>query len=322
MPAWSSFTGDHFIIHYRGPDRAVIHEIEQKLADNYFRLTNFFEVNFDDQIDVFIHPDLNSLKNTLNYQAESDWLVGVAVGDEAIHLVSPRNPPGIHTYQSVMDGLIHEFVHICVARASKNQLPVWLHEGLAVYYAGQMRFAQEVPGLVKDLNILPSLQSISNPDTFADRNGYPLSYTIIEMVEEFAGQSGISRWVKEYPDCSALGIRGLSELEDLWHHHLESKYQHPQPLKKWLDNSGNPFQISLDPNPIVDFGEMKFVVPSDGTLYMEVLDPWGRKIQTLFSNNIESGFHGFRIDARKFPPGIYYLELRTADQEQLVRFTH
>ncbi len=322
MPSWLSFSGDHFTIHYRGDDQYLIQDISQKLEDHYFRLTNFFEVDFEDRVDVYIHPNLYTLKNTMNLDDPSEWLVGLALGDKEIHLVSPRNPPGNHTYESVMDGLIHEFVHICVARSRKSHLPVWLNEGLAVYYSGQSRFAREVPGILNNMDGLPSLFSLSDADRFAKRHGYPLSFTIIEMVEKFAGQGGVSRWVREYPDNTALGLSRLNELEELWHQHLESKYKNPPPLGKWSDSSENTFQVTLEPNTIRDFGDLKFYVPSYGTFTVDVLDPWGGKMQNLFSKKIESGFHGFRIDARQFPPGIYYLELRTVDQEQLIRFTH
>ncbi len=322
MPSWLNFPGRHFNIHYRGPDKALVKAVDKRLEDNYYRLINLFDVDFDKRIDVYIHPDLSSLKNTMNIDDSSDWLVGLAVGEKTIHIVSPANPPGNHTYESVMEGLVHELVHICVARSSNTQLPVWLNEGLAVYYSGQKRFAQEVPGLVRNLSVMPGFFILSDHDRFAKRNGYSLSYTIIEMVEEFAGHGGISRWIKEYPDHSALGLSSLSELEAMWHRHLENKYKNPQALDGWSEFGENIFDVSLEPNDIKDFGEMTFFVPERSTFIVDVLDPWGNKMQNLFSQIVNPGIHGFKIDARNFPAGIYYLELKTPDQKQLVRFTH
>ena len=321
-PAWLNHPGKHFSIHYRGSDKMVVKEVERKLEDNYYRLINLFEVDFDKRIEVYIHPNLYSLKSTMNIDDPSEWLVGLAVGDKTIHIVSPANPPGNHSYDSVMEGLIHELVHICVARSSKTQLPVWLNEGLAVYYSGQQRFAQEVPGLVMNLKEMPGLFILSDHKRFAQRNGYSLSYTIIEMVEKFVGHGGISRWVKEYPDHSALGLDNLSELEDMWHTHLENKYQNPQAIEGWSEFAVNTFDVRLEPNPIKDFGDIEFVIPERGRLTVDVLDPWGNKIQNLISRNVDAGIQGFRIDARDFPPGIYYLELRSGGQRQLIRFTH
>ena len=322
MPNWLSFSGAHFEIHYQGADKALIQDINRRLEDHYFPLTNLFEVDFEEKLDVYIHPDLSALKQNLKLDEKSDWLVGLAKGDKEIHLVSPRNPPGNHSYESVMEGLVHEFVHVCVARANRNRLPVWLNEGLAVYFAGQGDFAREVPGILNNMISLPSLMSLSEPERFAARHGYPLSYTIIEMVEKFAGQGGISRWVKEYPDYSALGLSSHIELEQLWHAHLQEKYKNPEPLVDWSMSDENIFQVSLEPNPVKDFGDLRFYAPSDGIFTLDVLDPWGGKIQNLTTKKINSGFHAFRIDARDFPPGMYYLELRTADQRQLLKFTH
>jgi len=258
----------------------------------------------------------------MNIDDPSEWLVGLAVGDETIHIVSPANPPGNHTFESVMEGLVHELVHICVARASTRRLPVWLNEGLAVFYSGQHRFAQEVPGLVKDMSNLPGFFILSDQKRFAKRNGYSLAYTIIEMVDKYSGQGAISRWVREYPDHSALGISSLNELERMWHRHLEEKYVDPPPLPGWSEFAYNTFEAELTPNPIKEYGDLKFYLSDGGLFTIDVLDPWGNKMQNLVSKKIKEGLHGFRIDARNFPSGIYYLELKTVDQKQLIRFTH
>jgi hypothetical protein len=221
-----------------------------------------------------------------------------------------------------MEGLLHEFVHICVARASSSPLPVWLNEGLAVYYAGQKRFTQEVPGIIKDVDQMPSLFSLSDQPRFAQRRGYPLSYTIIEVAVKYAGEAAISRLVREYPDLSALGMTRLTELEEMWHRHLYYKYKNPPPLEGWSEFGDNYFEVSLDPNPVNDLGELRFVTHSQGLFTIDVLDPWGNKMQNLFEERIEAGMHRMKIDARSFLPGIYYLELNSGGQRQLVRFMH
>ena len=321
-PAWLNFTGLHFNIYYRGPDKALVKAVEQQLESSYYRITNIFDVDFDEKIDVYIHPDLRSLKNNMNINDQSQWLVGLAVGDRTIHIVSPANPPGNHTYQSVMEGLIHEFVHICVARASSRPLPVWLNEGLAVYYSGQHRFTQEVPGIIQHTDNFPSLFSLSDQERFAQRKGYPLSYTIIEVAEKYAGEAAISRWVREYPDYSALGMSSPGELEELWHRHLYYKYKNPPPLDGWSEFAENTFDVRIEPNPIRDFGELSFAARDAGTFTIDLLDPWGNKMQNLFNRRVDRGIHALRIDARNFLPGIYYLELRLGGQRQLIRFTH
>lgn len=321
-PSWLNLTGRHFNIYYHGPDKAVARDVERRLEENYFRFTNIFDVDFDRRIEVYIHPDLHSLKNNMNINDESQWLVGLAVGDRTIHIVSPANPPGNHSYESVMEGLLHEFVHICVARASSRPLPVWLNEGLAVYYSGQHRFTQEVPGIIKDDNNLPTFFSLSDQARFAQRRGYPLSYTIIEVAEKYAGEAAISRLVREYPDLSALGMTSLNELEEMWHRHLYYKYKNPPPLEGWSEFGDNYFEVSLEPNPVRDQGELRFVTPSSGLFTINVLDPWGNIMQNLFEQRIEAGMHRMKIDARSFLPGIYYLEMNSGGQRQLVRFSH
>jgi hypothetical protein len=59
-----------------------------------------------------------------------DWIVGLALGEDAIVLFPARTPA--YPHGSLEDVLRHEIAHVLIARAAGGQpVPRWFHEGLA-----------------------------------------------------------------------------------------------------------------------------------------------------------------------------------------------
>ena len=318
---WTTRNSLNFAVKYQNPDRQVIAEVIDMLEDHYQRIAVEVGSDINHRVEVYIHPDRHSLLQSSGLRLASEWLVGVAINDREIHLISPLNPPGNNDSESVMDGLIHELVHICVANAGDAELPLWLNEGLAVYHAGQYRFAQEVPGLVRERIFFPSLNTLSESEGFDREHGYSLSYTIVEFMMREYGPERVRAFIKNYPNYNVLGLRSEMELENAWHYYLKYNYADPPALQQWVDHNENIFHATLDPNPVLEYAKLDFTAMGDEDFILRVLDPWGRRMQTLFYRPIIAGFHTFRIDATKFPDGIFYLEMTHGDSQQLIRFT-
>jgi hypothetical protein len=190
-----------------------------------------------------------------------------------------------------------------------------------VYYAGQYRFAQEVPGLVKDAVFLPNLDDLARGDYFEKNDGYAYGYTIVEFMLKEYGPPRVREFIQTYPDYSILGLKSQMEFEQNWKNYLRNHYGNPPPLPEWLNNQEDYFQTTLSPNPVNDYAKLEFFAAGDDEFVLRVLDPWGELMQTLFHRPIKNGFHAFRIDATAFPAGIFYLELIQGRHRQLVKFT-
>ena len=109
---WTTRNSLNFAVKYQNPDRQVIAEVIDMLEDHYQRIAVEVGSDINHRVEVYIHPDRHSLLQSSGLRLASEWLVGVAINDREIHLISPLNPPGNHDSESVMDGLIHELVHI------------------------------------------------------------------------------------------------------------------------------------------------------------------------------------------------------------------
>lgn len=318
---WQTRTSPHFIIHYQSPDRQVVVELLDLLEDQYDRLTQVFETELTQPVNVYLHPDRSSLSKHSGIEDSSEWLVGVAINDTHIHLISPLNPPHNHTRESVKKGLIHELVHICVASKNVTRLPLWLNEGLAVYYAGQTEFRREVPGVLYSRLTAPALEEFEDPDLFEQKRGYALSYTIVEFIIDKYGRDALSAFVQNYPDYAFFGTMSKMQMQLEWQEYLSDNYINPRPLQRWLDYRENIFETNLSPNPIIDYARLEIFTGEDGLFTIKVLDLWGGFMQMLFQRPMINGFHEFRIDASNYPPGIYYLELQQGKRTQIIRFT-
>lgn len=320
LSGWYSVQSEHFTVHYQKEDRYVVEEVADFLEEEYEELATVFGARIREEVDVYIHPDQHSMVEITRVQNPSRWLVGLAINGREIHIVSPLNPPTNHSKESVFQGMAHELVHICVYKMLPHRLPLWLNEGLAVYYARQRQFAREVPGILRSRPFLPSFEELSDQLSFERNKGYPLSYTIIEFLVHEFGEYSLQKFLVGYPDYSALGFMSSMQLEAAWHQYLDSRYLNPPPLQKWMNYQQNVFEVTFTPNPVDHKARLDFVTTDDQIFQLLLLDPWGDPMQKIFQRPLRGGFHGFEIDASQFPAGVYYLELSAGNDLQLIRF--
>jgi hypothetical protein len=64
--------------------------------------------SFESKIDVFICPNIKSFHTAINVPDAPDWVVAPAKKNELI-MVSPLNQGSVHTYESLMKAIVHEF---------------------------------------------------------------------------------------------------------------------------------------------------------------------------------------------------------------------
>jgi hypothetical protein len=143
-------------------------------------------------------------------------------------MVSPLNPGSYHTYQSLMQVIVHEFVHLAVyeVRADKEMtgFPKWLSEGYACYEAGQINdyIRKTIESSVSE-KTPPTWTQLENASEieFGQMNGYGFATTIVEFLIVKYGINKLVLLIKE-PD-NIETIYGLSKdtLEKQWIQYLK-----------------------------------------------------------------------------------------------------
>lgn len=218
----------NFAFYSTNSDIEVLDSLAITLENNYSRITNCLGVQIEKKINVKVFPNIKSFHVAINYPNAPDWVVGSSIDDELM-MVSPLNPGSSHTYKSLMQVIVHEFVHIAVyyARGEKGStaLPIWLSEGYAQYEAGQIN--EYIRKSVKSSLIDKTPPTWTQLDTasvieFGKMNGYGLSVTKVEFLIVTYGIDKLVLLIKE-PENIEI-IYGLSKnvLEEQWIQYIKT----------------------------------------------------------------------------------------------------
>lgn len=218
----------HFAFYSTNGDIEVLDSLAITLENSYSRITNRLGVQIEKRINVKVFPNIKSFHVAINYPDAPGWVVGSSNGDELM-MVSPLNPGSVHTYKSLMQVIVHEFVHIAVSYARGDKewtaLPRWLSEGYAQYEAGQIN--EHIRKLVKSSLTDKTPPTWAQLDAasameFGQMNGYGLSVTIVEFLVATYGIDKLVLLIKK-PDNIEI-IYGLPKkvLEEQWIQYLKA----------------------------------------------------------------------------------------------------
>jgi len=212
----------HFAFYSTIDDIGVLDSLAIILENIYTRITNRLGIQIEKKINVKVFPNIKSFHIAINCPDAPDWVVGSCIGAELL-MVSPLNPGSVHNYESLMQVIVHEFVHIAVYYAIGNKvvtgLPKWLNEGYAQYEAGQINehIRKTVKSSLKD-RIPPTWTQLDTASAmeFGNMNGYGLSVTIVEFLVVTYGIEKLVLLIKEPENIET--IYGLPEntLEKQW----------------------------------------------------------------------------------------------------------
>jgi len=217
----------HFNFYSTNGDIKVLDSLALTLENSYSRITNRLGIQLDNKINVSVFPTVKAFHLAINYPDAPDWVVGICNGDELM-MVSPLNPGSYHTYESLMQVIVHEFVHIAVyhARGYKSMagFPIWLAEGYACYEAGQIneKIRKSIESGLSE-KVPPTWTQLENASEieFGNMNGYGLSETIVEFLIATYGFNKLVLLIKEPENIES--IYGLSKeaLEKQWIQYLK-----------------------------------------------------------------------------------------------------
>lgn len=217
----------HFKYYSTNGDIKVLDSLAITLENNYSRITNHLGIKIDKKIKVKVFPTIQVFHAAINLPDAPDWVVGGTWNTDEIVMVSPLNPGSIHTYESLMQVVVHEFAHTAVyyARGDKGVtgLPRWLSEGYAQYEAGQVNehirrivelsVTAKTPPTWTQLDTIPIME-------FGKINGYGLSVTIVEFLVHTYGIDKLVLLIKEPENLEIIYSLSEYTLEKQWIQYL------------------------------------------------------------------------------------------------------
>jgi tetratricopeptide (TPR) repeat protein len=162
-------------------------------------------------------------------------------------VVSPR---ALERGYPWLDTLVHEYTHLVVSRASRNAVPIWLHEGIAKFEERRWRagpggglsaamehlLAQALRknALIPFARMHPSMAKLPTQEDAA--LAFAQVYTLVEYLHGQKGYAGLRRLVEAMRDgageeravLAATGA-GFEELQRGWRRHLRELGLKPRP---------------------------------------------------------------------------------------------
>lgn len=219
---------EHFQFYCVESDAECLEDFAETLEENYFKITTDLKADLDFKVKVHVYKDIDTFHKSTGRTDAPDWVVGTAYGN-GIQMVSPLNPGGIHSYESLIKVVVHEFTHVVINNIASPGLmvPLWLHEGVAMYEAKQTDQLYEVGKWVKR-NMIPqldSLESYGTYDTMSENKVYPFSYTLIEYIINEYGIEKLNEFIRSPSDYNnAFGV-DKDEFEQAWKDYLSEKHK-------------------------------------------------------------------------------------------------
>ncbi|AEV69473.1 hypothetical protein [Acetivibrio clariflavus] len=216
-----SMETDAFVLYYEKQDEKAAQDMAELLEEAYKKINSDMNFSRTEKTKIYIYPDQKTFQ-TKKYGnicriIGPKWYIGDNVKDKVI-IVSPLNPGPAHDYDSIVQAVVHEYVHTVVYQINKKT-PKFLNEGLAGYLSGNAK--PNYP-----LGDVPDIKDtkISNPIKFGNKGLYPFSYTYIEFLDKNYGMNKVMDLIKK--PSAYEEIFGVSEEEiyKQWAQYVRDNY--------------------------------------------------------------------------------------------------
>lgn len=169
-------------------------QIGSIIADNsqiYSRINEIrSKFGFENKVNILSIDDKNQMKKVIGCDIP-DWVIGLNNGNTII--LHNLNNWENQSNDFVIEVIVHEFVHIVLNNITDNTCPIYLNEGLALYYANQNQNidSKYLIDLIKNEKI-----EFYNLDYEHDCF-YDLSILIINMFINKYGEKEIINYIKK-----------------------------------------------------------------------------------------------------------------------------
>lgn len=209
---------DNFSIRYQlGKDKVMMYFLPDLLERIYATYAQLFQYERDEKIIVELMPDhtLFSYASSLTKkQIQTTGTIALCVENRLVVLTPRRVLQGYYW----PDTIAHEFVHYVLTKQSRDNMPLWMQEGMAKYFEGRwddpnadplgaaletslaVVLEQDLPLLTVD-QMMPSFAAL--PTAQLARQAYAQTASMIDFLAEEKGEAAlrrITRSLGEYDD--------------------------------------------------------------------------------------------------------------------------
>ncbi len=130
---------EHFIFKFvKGPDEILVHYAEEALEASYQVLGELLDYYPEEKVRVEIYPDREPLSQ-VSPLTRKDIITSGTVALCKYNRLMLISPASLVRGYNWLDTLSHEYIHYLLTKKSRNNLPLWMHEGIAKYFENRWR---------------------------------------------------------------------------------------------------------------------------------------------------------------------------------------
>ncbi len=163
---WLQANTEHFWIRYHASDQRAVADVQKAAEAKFQTITSALGFSPRGRVPITIVSNHAELEQRQGGTALPAWVIAGSLPDSLLFLTPSRFSPQFNNrrYESVFELVPHEFTHLLVAQilgyAGTQAMPLWLHEGLAVYLANQRIDEQALREAARQ-GKLPSLDELN-----------------------------------------------------------------------------------------------------------------------------------------------------------------
>jgi hypothetical protein len=244
---WHSATQGGTAVYWAADDPALGHTALRIAQDGLERIQTILPGSLEQEITIYIYPSLDELGSAMRL-ANLDWVDGIASPELGVILLSASDGPA--AVADLRRTIPHEVAHFAIDQAAggrNNQVPFWLHEGLASNNTDHPdpTFALALEEAIVSESLF-SLRTLCAPP-LADQSSallfYAQSASVVRYLQNLYGNHTLRDLVAAYgdgADCNGgvervLGI-SLNKLDTEWQAHLKDGEEESGDNRASLDN--------------------------------------------------------------------------------------
>ncbi len=217
-----------FIYYYEPQERANSEKLMQVLDQNHVRITQALGWNPSTQTTVVIYSDQREFQRAARGRITdylgADWFIGDNRND-AVLIMSPAIPNRANGPNEIVQAAAHEYVHMIEDNINKD-LPIYWHEGIAMYLTGQkVRGRINMNGLPDANKVFKTGLNMWTSLEFGNSGGYELSYTLAEYVAQEFGADKFAAIVRDPNHPEQVLGKTYDALYEGWLAHLAKNYR-------------------------------------------------------------------------------------------------
>lgn len=201
-PTMTQMETAHFVFYFEPAKKAGVAEMARLLEESYGEVTQALQYHPPAKTSVIVYSTQREFQRAargriLDY-VNLEWFIGDN-RDDTVLIVSPDIPNRMHDARAIGQTAVHEFVHV-LEDAINPALPLYIHEGIALYLAGQrMQYPLNQP-----LTKLPDADTVFNTRksfytsyVFGNNDGYHHAYLLVEYIIHEYGQDKLPQLVRD-----------------------------------------------------------------------------------------------------------------------------